>query len=212
MAEIDFKALYELQDSVLQVVFSKETNFYLTGGTCLHRFYYPGRYSVDLDLFTNENALFREDSRMVQQSLAQSKIQYAIIVDSRDFIRVMIEDWLRMDLVNDRVYRAGNVVQAQNGFLLDNLLNLCANKICAILGRDEPKDVFDLYTVYRHETQDWQKILSEAGEKCVLDPEMLKLRLDSFPLDMIDYLHVMNKDVLVGFKQDYSKMVREIIG
>ncbi len=211
MAEIDFGALYGLQDRVLQAIFSKEINFYLTGGTCLHRFYYPERYSVDLDLFTNENTLFREDARMLQQSLAESNIQYTIAVDSRDFIRVMIEDRLRVDLVNDRVYRTGNIVQASNGVLLDNLLNLCANKICAILGRDEPKDVFDLYTVYRHEPQDWQRILSEANKKCVIDPEMLKLRFNSFPLDLVEHLHVMNRDVLMRFKQDYPKLVREII-
>lgn len=212
MAEMNFKALYGLQDKVLQAVFSKEINFYLTGGTCLHRFYYPERYSVDLDLFTNENALFREDVRVLQQSLAQSNIPYTIVVDSRDFIRIMIEDSLRVDLVNDRVYRAGKIVQAPNGVILDNLLNLCANKICAILGRDDPKDVFDLYTVYRHDSQDWQIVLSEASKKCVIDPEMLKLRVESFPLDMVEHLYVMNREALMGFKQDYLKMVREVIG
>ena len=57
-----YKKVYLLQDKILQVVFEKtsEHNFYLTGGTALNRFYYPARYSEDLDFFTNENALFRK--------------------------------------------------------------------------------------------------------------------------------------------------------
>ncbi len=48
MEEIDFRMLYELQDQVLEAVFSADTTFYLTGGTCLHRFYFSERYSVYL--------------------------------------------------------------------------------------------------------------------------------------------------------------------
>ena len=49
---MDFDRLYELQDAVLDRVFSGETEFYLTGCTCLHRFYLHKRHSDDLDLFT----------------------------------------------------------------------------------------------------------------------------------------------------------------
>lgn len=48
-----YQKLYELQDEVLEVVFSVENIFYLTGGTCLSRFYQEKRYSDDLNFFTN---------------------------------------------------------------------------------------------------------------------------------------------------------------
>ncbi len=51
--KIDFERLYALQDSVLETVFSTETEFYLTGGTCLSRFYQAKRYSDDLDFFAD---------------------------------------------------------------------------------------------------------------------------------------------------------------
>ena len=38
-----------LQDRVLELIFSQEQEFYLTGGTCLSRFYQEKRYSDDLD-------------------------------------------------------------------------------------------------------------------------------------------------------------------
>jgi len=55
MDSIDYKKLYELQDKVLDIIFSTRTIFYLTGGTCLSRFYQEKRYSDDLDLFTHEH-------------------------------------------------------------------------------------------------------------------------------------------------------------
>lgn len=39
MGSLDYRKLYKLQDEVLKVVFETEHEFYLTGGTCLSRFY-----------------------------------------------------------------------------------------------------------------------------------------------------------------------------
>ena len=49
----NYKELYKLQDKVLDVVFSAENIFYLTGGTCLSRFYKEKRYSDDFELDFN---------------------------------------------------------------------------------------------------------------------------------------------------------------
>lgn len=72
----DYNLIYTLQNRVLENIFSKETIFYLTGGTCLNRFYYNRRYSDDLDLFTNDNALFRDDVRIVIEGFKSSSIEY----------------------------------------------------------------------------------------------------------------------------------------
>jgi len=61
MAALNYTNIYALQDKGLAPIFSAETTFYLTGDTCLNRFYHNRRYSDDLDLFTNENALFHDD-------------------------------------------------------------------------------------------------------------------------------------------------------
>jgi len=131
MEALTYPELFELQDKVLSTVFGVETTFYLTGETCLHRFHYERRLSKDLDLFTNENS---------------ASLSYTPQVDARDFVRLWIHPGLQIDLVNDRVYRYGRSIHSPNGIVLDNEVNICANKICAILGRDDPKDMFDLYT------------------------------------------------------------------
>ena len=36
---VDYKELYRVQDKILDIIFSEESIFYLTGGTCINRFY-----------------------------------------------------------------------------------------------------------------------------------------------------------------------------
>ncbi len=66
---VDFSTMYNLQDLFLQVVFSLQNNFYLTGGTALHRFYYKLRYSDDLDFFTHNDMLFGESINEIMDNL-----------------------------------------------------------------------------------------------------------------------------------------------
>ena len=56
MAGIDYNKLYKLQDKVLAIVFETEIFFYLTGGTCLSRFYIEKRYSDAEELLINEGS------------------------------------------------------------------------------------------------------------------------------------------------------------
>lgn len=70
MESLDYKALYELQDKVLERVFQTEREFYLTGGTCLNRFYFEKRYSDDLDFLTLDSPRFFFAIRSITDSLA----------------------------------------------------------------------------------------------------------------------------------------------
>jgi predicted nucleotidyltransferase component of viral defense system len=211
MAQIDYRELYRLQDQVLVVVQSVASGFYLTGGTGLNRFYLERRYSDDLDFFTCDNNVFREDVRLLRQSLAESSMTFAVVVDSRDFVRLVVEGILKVDLVNDRAYRFGKSVKGAGNVVLDNLSNLGANKICAVLGRDDPKDVFDLFTIANLAGANWPDIISAAAKKCVLDAEELRFRLESFPVTLIDFLPVTEKRFLADFHRGYKKMVARLL-
>jgi predicted nucleotidyltransferase component of viral defense system len=75
MAQIaDYRGLYALQDLVLDKVFELDNDFYLTGGTALHRFYYNLRYSDDLDFFVS-NSL---NQKMFLILSASSKMRVSI--------------------------------------------------------------------------------------------------------------------------------------
>jgi len=184
--KIDYKELYALQDSVLEVVFALENSFYLTGGTALHRFHYNARYSDNLDLFTTKNNLFSESINEIIDKL-EEKYDLNHTVKSRDFHRVLVSDSLQLDFVNDSVYRYGKS-DILHSIRVDNKINILANKVTAIVGRDEGKDVFDLFFIAINEAFSWKEILHIANKKATVEKEVLIERLSSFPLNWLDNL------------------------
>ena len=78
MDSINYKKLYELQDRVLDVIFTINQDFYLTGGTCLSRFYQEKRYSDDLDFFTHNGESFTTSIRKIKIVLSKQPIRQLI--------------------------------------------------------------------------------------------------------------------------------------
>jgi predicted nucleotidyltransferase component of viral defense system len=97
---IDYKKLYKLQDSVMDVIFRAENIFYLTGGTCISRFYQEKRYSDDLDFFTHESDVFARVLREIKTLLSDS-FDVKEEVSSKDFVRLKIDDTLQVDKFYD---------------------------------------------------------------------------------------------------------------
>lgn len=208
---MDYSSLYAMQDQVLDALFSGETAFYLTGGTCLHRFYFQKRHSDDLDLFTSETALYREDVRNALELIKNTGIEYETVVDTRDFVRICTAEVLQVDFVNDRVHRHGASQRSRQGYPLDNVTNIFANKVCAVLGRDEPKDVFDLCTLMQMAEVSPASLLPIVERKCVLDLEDLEHRLTSFPVDLLETLAVTDVAFLEDMCRDYERIVGEFL-
>jgi len=189
--EINYKELYSLQDEILAIVFTLDNSFYLTGGTALHRFYYNDRFSDDLDFFAYNDALFGESVNEVIDTLSKKKYEVKHTVKAKDFHRVMVNDFLQLDFVNDRVHREGksNVIDT---IRVDNKINILANKVTAIIGRDEEKDIFDLFTLAKNEDFSWKDILEIANEKSVIEKDILIYRLKSFPLQWLKNIKEIN--------------------
>jgi len=204
--KINYKELYKLQDDVLDLIFSLENNFFLTGGTALHRFYYNLRFSDDLDFFTHNDRLFSENINELLDCFEDKNLDYKRIVQSKDFQRVLFKDKLQIDFVNDKVYREGKSVLFGK-FKIDNKINILTNKLCAILDRDEEKDVFDLVAIATYERFDWDTILEIANKKSNVDRAVLIERLKTFPLEWLDNIKsivsfTINKDMLTGICRD----------
>ena len=185
MEEIDYQRLYLLQDKVLKLVADLDNDFYLTGGTALHRFYYDARYSDDLDFFVSSGVNFAEDVQEVVETLKSQNYRVREDVKARDFYRVMVDDFLQLDFVNDRVYRYKKS-EIINGIRIDNKINILTNKLNAILNRDEEKDIFDLFCIAFHEEFQWREVLEIADKKAPIQKEFLIYRLKSFPLEWLE--------------------------
>ena len=206
---INYVELYKLQDQVLDVVFSAEKIFYLTGGTCLSRFYKEKRYSDDLDFFTHHNDSFLRVIREIMQLLNDEFI-VTEEVSSKDFIRLKIDNLLQVDFVNDRVMRYKKDIVLDNGYIIDNYENILANKLTAVVGRDSPKDIFDIYLITNFYKYDMKTILDVAHQKASFYNDDLIIRLKSFPRVLLQNINIIDKTFLNNFELNYDNIIQEI--
>jgi len=212
MAEpVDYIELYQVQNEVLDLLFSEESIFYLTGGTCISRFYLEKRYSDDLDFFTSDNNLFRGNIRRIYNIFDEKKIVFETVADSKDFVRIKIKEILKVDFVNDRTYYYGRTAKSENGYILDNAINMLANKLSAVIGRDEPKDIFDLFLLSTITEFSWNDIAEIARKKELFEYDILEYRLKTFPLFLMDKLAIKEAEFLSVIKENYYLMIDDII-
>lgn len=210
MGELDYKTLYRLQDDVLKVVFGIEHEFYLTGGTCLSRFYVEKRYSDDLDFFTNSSMRFSFAVKSVRIALEKA-FNLKIEIESKDFVRYLIENSLQVDFVNDASPRYKTPVLLENGYLIDTIENILSNKLTAVMGRDNPKDVFDIYLISKFYSFDWREILEAAHLKAGFEMDDLIIRLKTFPPELLSSIKLVDSGFLDNFEEEFSVIIDEII-
>jgi len=209
MESIDYQKLYHLQDKVLEAVFEIEHEFYLTGGTCLSRFYIEKRYSDDLDFFTNQSPRYSFAIKNIKRAL-QNKFELTSEVESKDFTRFKIDDLLQVDFVNDINFRYKQPIIDKNNYLIDNIENILSNKITAVMGRDNPKDIFDIFLICKFYTFDWEDILKSAHQKASFCDEELIIRLKTFPKKLFNEIKIIDKTFLDNFDVDFKKIIDEI--
>lgn len=141
--------LYPFQDEVLQVVNEVGTEFHLTGGTALSRVYLHHRFSDDLDLFVNFDARFSDwAERIIDACLRRGDWQTKVTLKEQYFVRALLERGdltLKIEMVNDVGSRVGNVQVHPNFGRVDSPENILANKLTALIGREEPRDVADVW-------------------------------------------------------------------
>ncbi|MBN2372309.1 nucleotidyl transferase AbiEii/AbiGii toxin family protein [bacterium] len=210
---VDYDKLYYLQDRVLHIIFEEESEFYLTGGTCISRFYYAKRYSDDLDLFTNFSNTFPFSIKEILQRLTKKNLFYSIDTETKDFLRITVKEQscpLQIDFVNDKVKRFGKILIRDN-INIDNLNNILSNKLTAVISRDNPKDIFDIYLIALKETFDWSEILLQAKEKMHFEKENLIFRLHNFPAFLLKKLHLIDNNFLDNFSENFEKITRNIL-
>jgi predicted nucleotidyltransferase component of viral defense system len=209
MGSIDYKKLYNLQDRVLDVVFGMEDEFYLTGGTALSRFFYAKRYSDDLDFFTNNSQRYSYALKNIISNLNNNfELKYEI--NSRDFTRIKIDSILQIDFVNDRVVRYKEPLILDNGYKIDNIENILSNKLTAVIGRDNPKDIFDIYLIDKYNDINFQEMIKVAQEKMHFSKDDLIVRLKSFPIYLLNGIKLIDKNFLNDFEKGYEQIIIKI--
>ncbi|MEI6575563.1 MAG: nucleotidyl transferase AbiEii/AbiGii toxin family protein [Bacteroidota bacterium] len=189
LSEKDYRKLYQLQDKFLNWWLTLKLPFYLTGGTALGRFYLNHRFSEDLDFFSNADPAYLKYIAVLKNEISKKftvNIQQSLFND--DYTRLFIAEddlMLKVEFVNDVESYPGLPIPYQFGSI-DQPLNILSNKLSAIIGRDEPKDVFDLVHLSLNYSFEWQEIFSITKQKSLINEIDVEQRLFSFPIDWIE--------------------------
>ena len=215
MSGKDYRKLYRIQNSVFESLKPVLAGFYLTGGTALGRFYLNHRFSEDLDFFVNADPGFKEKHFFIGKKLSDEfslLLEQTVVYD--DFARyyVVYEDSvLKIEFINDIPYRSGIPLDSKYG-LIDNPLNILSNKLTAIVGRDEPKDIFDIYMLARKYSFNWMRVFEEAKKKAILNEIDVEQRIKSFPVELLKdvdwFLHPFDQ---INFTSGIFSMANDFI-
>ena len=144
-----FEHLYPLQNEVLRLTTGLDTGFYLSGGTAASRGYLHHRFSDDLDLFVNDDERFGLwSARVIQALLTQPAWQVSVTLREQRFTRLSVlrpDATLKIELINDVPAHTGLIRQHPQLGRLDSAENILANKITAVVDREEPKYLADIW-------------------------------------------------------------------
>lgn len=140
--------LTPLQRDVLAAFFSREKEFFLTGGAALAGFHLGHRRTDDLDLFTTDDLAF-ERGRHVLEDVARSLGgALEVRVQAPRFLRGVVtraDEALVVDLVRDLNYQFRTTKDVSDGIVLDPPEEILANKLTTVVARAEERDLVDLY-------------------------------------------------------------------
>ncbi|HQN16563.1 MAG TPA: nucleotidyl transferase AbiEii/AbiGii toxin family protein [Bacteroidales bacterium] len=210
-ADYYLNKLYPLQDRFMQMLNALSTDFYLTGGTALSRFYLQHRYSDDLDFFANQSQHFRENIAVI---INRIDINYEIGVRDEHFVRILCkhEDChLKIDFVNDVPFHSGAFIKTAIFDRIDNPLNILSNKISA-LQRNNPKDIADIVLISEKYNFNWMEIIKDAQQKDLwVNPLDVALILESFPAEQLREVKWISPPDINVFSNKIKLLIQDII-
>lgn len=211
LSETDYKSMYRQQKRFLVWLKSRGAPFYLTGGTALSRFYLNHRYSEDLDLFANALPDFRNKiTELIKEMPAGWLPESDQLLITDDFARFFIIDSdirLKIEFVNDVPYRPNEPILTEFG-LIDTPFNILSNKLTALMGRVEPKDVFDIIHISLNYAFEWNGPFKAACQKAYLNELDVAGRLAVFPVSWFHEVPWLKADHDI---HDYSEIIQKIV-
>jgi len=118
---------------------------------------------------------------------------------------------LKIDLVNDINIHYGEFEESNKLGKVDSLRNIFSNKFCALF-RFEPKDIVDIWIIYKRTKFQIKEIISEAKEKETgVEPETIYKILKSFPVEQLEKIKWVIKPDYSEFKRDLDDIADRIL-
>ncbi len=146
------KTLYPFQDKIFPLI--QDNRFYLSGGTCLSRFYYQHRFSDDLDFFfdgyENSKEAFEIGFRDIVNRIS-NRFDLEMTINGEYFKRLFAyheQQPLKLEFIYEN-YKNVGVRENRGTIVIDSKENLATNKLTALYDRKTVKDFADLYFLLR---------------------------------------------------------------
>lgn len=163
--------LTPLQHAVLKAFFEQEGGFWLTGGAALAGFHLGHRRTDDLDLFTADGAAFERGEPVVRAVAEQLGLSVESLQSAPGFRRLALSDAtgaVVVDLVLDRVPQLHPDKPLADGVRVDPSDEIFANKLTALVGRMEERDLVDVLFLERagHRVEDFLAIAQTKDAAC----------------------------------------------
>lgn len=211
--------LSDLQDRILRVTRSVEPPWSLTGGGALAGFHLRHRATRDLDLFWHGLSALGEVPREIEQRLRADGLEVSTVSRAPSFHRFQVaspHDTCVVDLVADTSVILEPPVRTESSatgpLLVDTPYEIFVNKLCALLGRSEIRDLVDLKALLETGL-DLERALSDANRKDAgFSPLVLAWVLRSLPLAVLagrSGLSSAEAEELAGFR---DQLVSRLIG
>lgn len=144
--------LSPLQEEILGAFFQREPRYFLSGGAALAGFHLKHRRTADLDLFTTDETLLDAGDAALRDAAALLGGTVRNLQTEPHIRRRMIErgtDRVVVDLVVEQVVQGYPEKMRFGDVRVDPLEEILANKLCALLGRSEIRDLVDVYALER---------------------------------------------------------------
>ena len=144
--------LTAMQDEILHAFFALEGGFFLTGGAALAGFHLGHRATDDLDLFTVDRDAFERGRHVLAELAVRAATEHDVRQEAPGFRRTVLrrgDDAVVVDLVLDLAPQIVREKPILAGIRVDPPAEIVANKLTALVGRMEERDLVDLMFLER---------------------------------------------------------------
>lgn len=167
---MSFGKLTDLQVRILRCLSDIEPPWVLTGGAALAGFHTQHRGTKDLDLFWRGPTDLPAVAAEAERRLAAAGLRVTVVRRHPELVQLRVADDLRaivVDLVADRAPSLEEPVSVSAGgvsFRLDSPHEILVNKLSALLGRMELRDLIDVQALLES-GGDLRRALADAPRK-----------------------------------------------
>jgi hypothetical protein len=138
--------LTRFQAELLEAFFRQEGRFFLTGGGALAGYHLGHRETHDLDLFTL-TPIMEDGVRALRAAAAELGASWQDVRTSPEFRRILLSrgnESVIVDLVIEHAEQLRSEKPLHGVVRVDPAEEIFANKLCALLGRSEIRDLVDV--------------------------------------------------------------------